>query len=176
MNSISKAYRVYLQLLITLALTYGLLPLFGCKSRPPRAYPIALNVAIQTTPQAASLTIPVYVGAGNQTYDKGLLEEPVDPLLERLRSSQPIDIKRFQLTLSGTNITKLDPQWSLWLRQKRADHLVVIADLPKNFGGESRRRLVLPLDGKLWRRLPKDRTVRVEVQETGVTLLTPPGL
>src|SRR5262245_32248168 len=113
--NINSARKLAVSNVIAVILLAGTIAsLFGCKSGPPKPNPIPLSLKIQTTERAAGLTIPVYVGAANQAYDKSLLEEPVDQILERIRSTQPIDIKTFQLTAGGTNISRLDPKWDLW--------------------------------------------------------------
>jgi hypothetical protein len=73
-------------------------------------------------------------------------------------------------------ISLKDPIWRIWRDQKRADSIVVIADLPKNYGGSNpeRRRVVLPLDKHLWTNL-KDHTVHIQVRENEVKLLDNPG-
>jgi hypothetical protein len=146
----------------------------GCASSgPPRIKPIALALDIQPVGDAARLTIPVYIGAANQFYEKSLMEDDVDEILERFREKPFVDVKSFQLT-TRTNISRTDPKWSHW--SKRKDHLVLIADIPKNYGAEKRRRVSIPLDRRLWRHLPKDKIVHIEVRETGVKLLDTPGI
>ncbi len=176
MNTLPKSNLAASNLTSGVLLAATLIVFSGCKSGPPKPSPVKLGLQIQTSERAASLTIPVYIGAANQTYDKSWMEENVDQLLERIRTTHSIDVKSFELTPGGTNITKQDPKWDIWLRQKHADHLVVVADLPKSFGGESHRRVQIPLDKKLWKQLPSDKTIHVEVLETGVTLLDAPGL
>ena len=126
--------------------------------------------------QAADFPIWVYLAPANQ-YDKGLMEDPVDRLLQRFAADKSSTVVvSFLLTSGVKEISEKDRFWSDWLDVKKADHVVVIADLPKNFGGADpeRRRVLIPLDKKKWKGLPQD-TVRVEVRESEVKLLTPPA-
>ena len=161
--------------ILTVILAGTLLSFLGCSSTPRRPKPVELTLVIQAAGRASSLTIPVYIAAANQFYEKSLLEEPVDQILERFRANPSIDIKTFQMSSGGTNISRADPIWTSWLGRHR-DHVVIIADLPKNFGGEAHRRLPIPLDKRLWRQLPSRRTVHIEISETAVTLLDSPAL
>jgi|ERR1035441_2973673 hypothetical protein len=157
----------------SLLLTAGLMLLMTACSSTPKPQPLKLS--IQADGQAARLTIRVYVGAANQ-YDKTLVDSKVDDLLQQFSASVPSEIFCFQLTSRGQDVPLDDPMWRVWRDQKRADQIVVIADLPKNFGGSEpeRRRVVVPLDKKLWHNL-QEHTVHLRIREDKVELLDNPG-
>lgn len=150
----------------------------GCKGPRP------VFLSIQATDEATRLSIPVYVGPANQLYDKGLLEENVDTWLNN-SSKSAVELKSFRLATMGTNnvIRKDDPIWEIWRGQKKADHVVVIADLPRNRGsfGDSRndkRRIAVPLERKLWREgvgKSLKKPVVVEIRAEELKLITQPG-
>jgi hypothetical protein len=154
----------------------AMLTLAGCKSGPPSPVLKPLNISVEPGGQAANLTIRVYIGPANQLYDKSFIEDPVDQVLKRVAETST-DVKSFQLTSATVKISKKDPIWRVWRDQKRADTLVVVADLPKNFGGADpeRRRVIIPLNKRLWNNL-RDDTVHVQVRENEVKLLDNPGV
>ena len=68
-----------------------------------------------------------------------------------------------------------DPKWKQWLATGAAN-LVIIADLPgvstDKGGAADPRRLIIPLDGKSWKKSSAD-PIEILVQESGLRLLTP---
>jgi hypothetical protein len=142
---------------------------------PPKPKPLALS--IQPGGDAANLTIRVWVGAASQ-YDDTLKEEKdLERLIANLKgSAASTEVKSFQLTSAGTNISRGDPIWGVWRDQKRAENLVVIADLPRNqLTDPSLRRTVVPLDKALWKHLP-DQTVHIKIFPNEVKRLDTPGI
>lgn len=177
MNSNSKFYRELPKQMFLLAAVTAVLCLAGCHSGPPTPDPRPLTLSIEPAGQAASLSIKVYIGPANLTYDKALAEDKVDQVLEKLSTTPSSDVKSFELTSAGMTLSREDPIWRIWRDQRRADAVVVIADLPKNFGGAEpeRRRVVVPLDKHLWKNL-RDHTVHIQVRENEVKLLDNPGM
>jgi hypothetical protein len=70
------------------------------------------------------------------------------------------------------SISRDDPLWQTWLKSGVA-HLVVMADLPgvatDQVGNADPRRLIIPLDKKLW---PSGAPLELIIQEGGIKLLT----
>jgi len=69
-------------------------------------------------------------------------------------------------------ISREDPRWQSWLKSGVA-HLVIMADLPgaatDQVGNADPRRLIIPLDKKLWKRSDP---LEIVIQEGGIKLLT----
>jgi hypothetical protein len=69
-------------------------------------------------------------------------------------------------------INREDPKWDPWLKSGVA-HLVILADLPgaaiDQPGNADPRRLIIPLDKKLWKR---SAPLEILIQEGGIKLLT----
>ena len=158
----------------TYAAIVGSVLLSGC-SHGPKIKPLSLS--IHPEGQAPNLTIPVYVAGA--TKESTVLKAPVDQVLQEFAAKppDPAKVKMFHLTQTVTNITTKDPQWKSW--NTFADHIVVIADLPRNFGGagsgaNDRRRVEVPLDKRRWNDLPKN-TVDVRISEKAVWLDREPG-
>lgn len=65
-----------------------------------------------------------------------------------------------------------DPIWAKWFSYG-ATELMVIANLPGKYdnGPYDRRRVFLPLDKKVW--AAKDRTLRIQIQDEFIRVLTP---
>lgn len=149
--------------------------------------PRPLFLSIQATDEATRLSIPIYVGSANQLGDRTLLGENVDTWLANNSSKSSGEIKTFRLATMGTNyvIRKDDLIWQVWRGPKKADHVVVIADLPRNRGsftdnreGNDKRRSCIPLERKLWREgvgKSLKKPVLVEIRADEVKLITQPG-
>lgn len=69
-------------------------------------------------------------------------------------------------------IKREHPHWQMWLKSG-ASHLVILADLPgvatDHVGNADPRRLIIPLDKKLWNRKAP---LEILIQEGGLKLLT----
>lgn len=144
----------------------------GCRGRQVRPRPRAYNLEIIPKDRADEMAINVYIGAGN-SYDRELKETDVDTLLQRLPASGRTEILEFPL--KGTkDISAKDRYWTTWLKVKKGEQLVVIADLPKNFGGKDSRRVSIDLDKRLWKRL-QNNTIQIEVAPDAVRLASSPG-
>jgi len=69
-------------------------------------------------------------------------------------------------------ISAQHPHWQTWLKSGVA-HLVILADIPvitnDQAGNADARRLIIPLDKKLWNR--KD-PLEILIQESGIKLQT----
>ena len=155
-------------------MTLLLVAVAGCRTTPKPPKPVARAIRISAAGQAANLTIKVYVGVANSMYAKDLMERNVDLFLKDAPQSQ-VEFKTFELTSEAVEIKKTDPIWNVWLRQKKGDHLVVIANLPLNYGGGEKRRVNIPLDKRVWKHLPSKQPIRVEIRENGVQLLDNPS-
>jgi len=148
-----------------------LLCLTGC-AHTPKIKP--LNLTIHPAGQAASLTIPVYVTGGNPTQE--VMKNSVDDSLKTFAERPDPKVKTFHLSSTDIKLTSDDPLWKVW-KANGADHIVVIADLPKNFGGAGppdRRHIEVPLDKRRWNNLPKN-TVTVNISEKAVWMSPEPG-
>lgn len=153
-----------------------LLVLFGaasCASRQPRP-PKTETISLEIRPagQAANMTIHVYVAPANQLTDKRYIEGSVDDFLKQQAGRRSSDVDSFLLTQAPHTISKTNTLWrTSWLT---ADHLIVTADLPQNFGGQNNRRVEVPLYRGVWRHLGKQ-PVLIEIHESGVRLVSAPG-
>jgi hypothetical protein len=67
-----------------------------------------------------------------------------------------------------------DPRWDKW-KSQGVTHVLVLADLPgaqtSRPGSQDARRQVLPLGKCTWP--PKTSTLKVQVQRSGIVVLTP---
>ncbi len=169
MKNFLKSTRITLFLVTALLATGILLLAGGCSSGPPQPRPKALNVEISATPLAASLTIRVYVGFANDAGNKGMVEDPIDTILQNGTG----EMKSYQLGKAPFTLSDKDPVWYGWLHDKGARELVIIADLPKNFGGAEKRRIHFTLNRYEWKHLIKN-TVHVVISEKEVKLVEGP--
>jgi hypothetical protein len=177
MNSYLSLKRGVVQVVQAALTAAAILALSGCSHTKALPKPKPLALSIQPGGDAANLTIRVWVGAASQ-YDNNLREEKdLDRLITNLKNSAgtSTDVKSFPLASGGTNISVSDPIWKVWRDQKRADYLVIIADLPRHLLTDpSLRRAEVPLDKALWKHLP-DRTVHIKISPDGVKRLDTPG-
>ena len=138
--------------------------LMGCASAPD---PQPLCIVIEGEDKAEVVGIPVYVGSADLLYYPFLLGN-LDEVMADLRRGIRPEVTKFNLTAGKTTIPVADAHWKTWLKERRADQVVVIADLPANLGGD--RRVSIPLDHRGWADL-KDQTVHVRIKAGGVQLV-----
>ena len=150
------------------------LALVGCSSTP-KPSPDRRSVEITGDRETSAMTVPVYIYAANGQYEKEKLEGDINSFLANLPRPSP-EFKSFKLTSAPQTIDRNDPAWAIWLKQKNADYLVVVADLPLNYVDQpNNRRKTIPLDKKLWRKLSSREPLHVFIDKHGVNLLDIPS-
>lgn len=160
---------------LCLGVVASLIGLAGCASVPK---PIPYNIEIKTDAALAGASLQVdLVGVNElsdlpkwQTYSVTSYWQPGNAF-RRDAVKTTLEFGRGKpdtQTLSST-----DPRWQEWIRAG-ALHLVIVADLPgvvsDQAGNADPRRLIIPLDRAAWNKVT---TIQVQVQESGLRLLTP---
>lgn len=162
------------------ALTLSML-VSGCSSCKPGkpGKPIAYHVTVNLDQSLQQGSVVVDVIAATPA---GLPRWEAYSLNKYWKEGDPMRTDADKATfsfVSGQTLTnslgKLDARWSKWLAQG-ATHLVVLADLPgarvDKPGTQDERRQIVTLDPCHW---PKKTTnLMVQVQRSGINVLTPP--
>jgi hypothetical protein len=169
---------------VTLATAVATLFSAGCSSCKPGVpgKPQAYNLQIKLGNTLKDSSVVVDVIAANQydlerlkTYSINKYWSPGDSLRTDIpkTSFSFVSGKDLDSTLARTNVL-----WTQW-KNAGVQYLVVVADLPGVFeegkiGSQDPRRQLLPICNCYWPAKTKDLTV--EVQASGVRIITPPRL
>jgi hypothetical protein len=165
--------------LTTLALiSFAAFPLFlgsGCLSTTvkPRAFKVTLT--IDKPLENTSLQIDL-IGANTLAdlpkWTSYSVTEYWQPDNMQRRDASKITFQFGRGQPATVTIGRDDPRWQAWLKSGVA-HLVIMADLPgaatDRVGNADARRLIIPLDKKLWK---YNAPLEIVIQEGGIKLLT----
>lgn len=139
--------------------------------------PRAFDVAITLDKALAGMSLQVELIGANKTSDLPKWEslsitEYWQPGNSLRRDANKISFEFAREKPSTVTVSKDDPHWKQWF-QSGAIYLVVIADLPgittDQSGNADSRRLILPLDRRLWK---KNQKLELLIQESGIRLLS----
>ncbi|MFT3784278.1 MAG: hypothetical protein QM790_19900 [Nibricoccus sp.] len=164
-----------LHLLSCCLLTLGLLGSAGCASNTVK--PRAFEVRVKVDESLANTSLQVDLIGANSLAD--LPKWTTYSITEYWQPDNPLRKDATHLTAQfgrGLPITvtvpRDHPHWLSWLKSGVA-HLVIIADLPgianDQLGNADPRRLIIPLDKKLW---PRRAPLEILVKDSGLKLLT----
>lgn len=145
----------------------------GCTAIPMPA-PHTIRVEIASALVGSSLQVDV-IGVNSfelpkwQTYSVSRYWTPGDPLR---RDAEKVTFRFAPGVALTLQLPADDSIWTRWLRSGTA-YLVLLSDLPgavsDQLGNDDPRRIVLPLDTRLWGNLP----IHILVEEKGLRVLTP---
>jgi len=147
----------------------------GCASRTVKPRAFEINLSVDKPLEFTSLQVDL-VGANTladlpkwTTYSVTEYWQPDNP---QRRDASRITFQFGRGISKKVTLSREDPRWEPWLKAGVA-HLVIIADLPgaavDQNGNADSRRLIIPLDKKLWRRRDP---LEIVIQEGGIKLLT----
>jgi hypothetical protein len=161
--------------ILTLSFTLALIVFGGCNSTTvkPRAFDVQLT--IDKSLESTSLQVDL-IGANTladlpkwTSYSVTDYWQPDNP---QRRDAPKITFQFGRGLPASGNVSRYDPRWEPWMKTGAA-YLVVIADLPgvatDQAGNADSRRLIIPLDKKLWER---NAALELVIQEGGIKLLT----
>lgn len=162
------------RILAAIPLCWLAIAMVGCSSNP-KPSPDRRSVEIVGDRETSALTVPVYIYAANSLAEKEKVEGDINSFLANVPRPSP-EFKSFKLTSAPQIIDRNDPAWAIWLKQRNADYLVVVADLPLNYVDQpNNRRKAIPLDKKLWRQLGSRDSLHVFIDKHGVSLVETPS-
>ena len=179
-----KAFSSFFRLGLIGASLVGLVVVFaGCNSCKPGGGPgksQAYNLHVTLDKALKDSSVEVDVMAVNsydlerlKTYSLNKYWQAGDPM----RADLPKTSFSF---LSGNDLERVlkatDPKWQQWTKSG-VQYLVILADLPGVYqegmtGSQDPRRQILPICECYWP--PKTKDILVEVQASGVRIITPP--
>lgn len=171
--------------LVALALAGGSVFFSGCSSCKPGSgpgKPQAYNLHVNLGQSLKESSVVVDVIPANaydlqrlRTYSINKYWQAGDPMRADLPkvSFSFVSGKELKRELKAT-----DPKWKKWTKSG-VQYLVILADLPGVYqagmsGSQDPRRQILPICQCYWP--PKTKDLTVEVQASGVRVLTPPRL
>jgi hypothetical protein len=147
----------------------------GCASNTVK--PRAFEVRITVDPKLANTSLQVdLIGANTladlpkwTSYSVTEYWQPDNPLR---RDDSHLSAQFGRGLPTTVTVSREHPHWQTWLKSGVA-HLVILADLPgvsnDQTGNADPRRLIIPLDKKLWKRKAP---LEILIQEAGMKLLT----
>ena len=158
-----------------LLLAAGLL-FTGCAGHGP-GKPVPWNVDIKKS-TAASIEVDIVgISPSEDTYWRRSVKPskywtPGDPTRKQVQARA----KTTRFDNGDTFLLKLDdPVWKQWLGYGSTE-LLIMANLPGRFSDDEAdpRRLLLPLGSKVWQ--TKDHTIRIEILDGQIRVLTPQNM
>jgi hypothetical protein len=172
------------QISFLLGLSTAAYLLAGCGTCKPGKGPgpvMAYNLQVKLGATLEHASVFVHVIPANpsdlerlRTYSLNKYWRPGDALNRDLPKHvfNFVDSKQLAQTLAST-----DPEWTTW-KNSGAQYLVVYADLPNVFeegkpGTQDPRRQIIPICECYWP--PKTKDLEIEVQASGVRLITAPA-
>lgn len=147
--------------------------LFDTSQVKPRAF----DISITLDKALVGMSLQVDLIGANKTSDLPKWEsmsitEYWQPGNSQRRDANKISFEFAREKPTTVTISKDDPHWKQWFNSG-AIYLVVLADLPgitaDQAGNADTRRLILPLDKKLWK---SNQKLELLIQESGIRLLS----
>lgn len=165
-------YRLFLLPVCLVALLLGVA---GCVSKTVKPRPFEVRLSVDKALAATSLQVDL-IGANAladlpkwTSYSATGYWQPDNP---QRRDASKLTFQFGRGLPEQVVLDRKDPRWDPWLKAG-VTYLVIMADLPgantDQIGNADARRLIVPLDRKLWKRRAP---LEILIQEGGIKLLT----